>query len=128
MNPSLEQLREAEHRQASLGVVGPAVVVESGFGSCDWEPTVTGTHLRWVQREKSNHATVEIQYLIDHFLRPGARAATSGRAQFAEFSFDHVVSGVIAAERDDGRLSLITVADNVVSELVMTAGHDDGLW
>jgi hypothetical protein len=106
----------------------PTVVVQGRFGSCDWEPTVTGTHLRWVRREKSNDAAAEILYLIDHFLRPGAHAATSGRAQFADFSFDHMVSGVIAAERDDGRLWLITVADNVVSESLITAGHDDGLW
>jgi hypothetical protein len=104
------------------------LVVQSGFGSCDWEPTVTGSHLRWVNREKSNHAAAEIRFLIDHFLRPGAHAATSQRSQFADFSFDHVVSGVVAAERDDGRLWLITVEDNVVSESLLTAGCDDGLW
>lgn len=127
-NPGLEQLRAAGDRRTSHGAGLFAGVVQSNFGSCDWEPTVSGTHLRWVQREKSNYAAAEIQYLIDHFLRPGAHAASSGRAQFADFTFDHVVSGVIAAERDDGRLWLITVVDNVVSESLMTAGHDDGLW
>ena len=127
-NPGLEQLQDAGDRRTSHGAGLPAGVVQSGVGSCDWEPTVSGTHLRWVRREKSNHAAVEIQYLIDHFLRPGAHAASSGRAQFAHFSFAHVVSGVVAAERDDGRLWLITVEDNMVSESLLTAGREDGLW
>lgn len=56
-----------------------------------------------------------LQYLIDHFLRPGALAQTSGRPEFEAFTFDHRLNGTIAAERDDTReLWLIQCRDNEI--------------
>ena len=71
----------------------------------------------WDSRiEKSRMAEEWLQYLIDHFLRPGAKARTSGRPDFERFTFDHVVNGTIAAERDDTRqLWLIRCKDNEIS-------------
>lgn len=88
----------------------------------DWEPTTEGCHLRWVPAGKSNDAARQIEYLIEHFLGPDAQAAHSGRPEFAEFSFDHVLSGYIATERDDGCLTLIQVRDNEIIEMVLVEG------
>ena len=58
-----------------------------------------------------------LQYLIDQFLRPGANARTSRRPDFDDFTFDHVLNGTIAAERDDTReLWLIECRDNDISK------------
>ena len=91
---------------------------------CDWGPTPNGMCLRWHEADKSNGALRELSYLIEHFLRPGARASTDGRADFEEFTFDHVVSGVIAAERSDGRLTLLVAEDNELREMVLVPGAD----
>lgn len=80
-----------------------------------WHPCPTGCCLSWDGSEKSRMAEEWLQYLIDHFLRPGAHARLSRRAEFEQFTFDHVVSGTIAAERDDTReLFLIVCEDNQV--------------
>ena len=83
----------------------------------DWKPCPSGCCLDWDSRtEKSRMAEEWLQYLIDHFLRPGAKARTSGRPDFERFTFDHVVNGTIAAERDDTRqLWLIRCKDNEIS-------------
>ncbi|WP_109473304.1 hypothetical protein [Ornithinimicrobium cavernae] len=82
--------------------------------------------MQWVDIEKSNSAVHELQYLIDHFLRPGALAADDGRDDFSDFTFDHVVSGTIAARRQDGWLYLIQCRDNAISEETLVPGR--GLW
>lgn len=94
----------------------------------DWCPTMEGCHLTWVRSERSNDADRQIEYLIEHFLAPGARAGETGRPEFAEFTFDHVLSGYLAGERSDGRLALIRVDDNEVYETVLTQGVDDAYW
>jgi hypothetical protein len=69
----------------------------------------------------------QLRYLIDHFLGPQARAALDARDAFSEFTFDHVLNGFVAAERSDGRFTLIRIHDNEVEEAVLTSGTDD-LW
>jgi hypothetical protein len=39
-----------------------------------------------------------LAYLIEHFLRPGAAAATSGDPQFSGLTFDHTLTGEIEAQ------------------------------
>jgi hypothetical protein len=57
-----------------------------------------------------------MRYLIDEFLRPGARASQIGGSMFAEFTFDHVVSGMIEAQGEDPSDVWALVVDrNVVS-------------
>ncbi len=69
-----------------------------------------------------------LQYLIDHFLRPGAAARSSGRPDFASFTFDHVVNGIVAAERNDTReLWLIRCHDNQISTETLV-GSDPMPW
>lgn len=91
----------------------------SPYPHLDWTPCVDGCCLTWDSRtEKSRMAQEWLQYLIDHFLRPGALARTSTRPDFAHFTFDHLVNGTIAAERDDTReLWLISCRDNEISTL-----------
>lgn len=67
-----------------------------------------------------------LQYLIDHFLRPGAHARLDGRPAFEHFTFDHMVNGIIAAERDDTReLFLIVCEDNAIHREVLVAPDPD---
>ena len=57
-------------------------------------------------------------YLIEHFLRPGAAAATSGDPQFSGFTFDHTLTGEIEAQGEDpDDRWLLRVTENRVSVL-----------
>lgn len=122
MNPGAEAVGHPLVEESSPGVL----IIPRGLHSFDWHPCTDGCCLQWKQVEKSNHATVELQYLIDHFLRPGAFAASDTRADFAPFTFDHTVSGTIAAERQDGWLYLVQARDNLLEEVTLV--HGEGLW
>ena len=89
----------------------------SPYPHLDWRPCPEGCCLAWdSSTEKSRMAEAWLQYLIDHFLRPGAIARTSGRSDFDAFTFDHTLNGVIAAQRDDTReLWLIRCRANEIS-------------
>jgi hypothetical protein len=55
-----------------------------------------------------------MQYLIDHFLKPGGHAL--GEPGFADFTFDHVVNGTIDAQGEDPDDTWqLAVIDNVAS-------------
>lgn len=101
----------------------------SPYPHLDWKPCPTGCCLGWdFTTEKSRMAEAWLQYLIDQFLRPGAVASTSGSPDFDTFTFDHVLKGTIAAERDDTReLWLIRCVDNqIVTERIV--GPDPMPW
>ena len=86
---------------------------------CKWTPTDDGRAIVWDGVEKFYDSEEWMQYLIDHFLRPGAHASGVDFAeQFAAFTFNHVVNGVIDAqgERPEDRWRLV-VKDNVVSRI-----------
>lgn len=68
---------------------------------CDWVPGEAGDCLVWDESEKFYYSAEWMKYLIDHFLKPGAAAQRSGLPQFAGFTFDHVLNGVIDAEGED---------------------------
>lgn len=86
---------------------------------CDWQVCWDGCCMSWSGNEKS-YAMVEwLRYVIDHFLRPGALAASDAR--FTGFTFDHTVTGtVVGCRRDNKELFLIRAADNVVTQEVIT--------
>jgi hypothetical protein len=91
---------------------------------CDWEPSTCRGFLSWNGQERSNDARDWIPYLIDHFLRPGAHASTSGLPDFDAFTFDHVVYGAVAAGRHDSdRLYLLLVEDNTLRRLTVAPGE-----
>lgn len=114
-----------EHPECALPGGGWVITAKPrvGLSRCDWEPCLQGCCLVWREVEKSNSAVEELAYLIDHFLRPGAHAQRDGRDDFAAFTFDHVVSGVIVAERNDSRGLFLIVADNnALSTQVLVPG------
>jgi len=117
MNPGARPLVEHPESQAR------STWTSDGLWRCDWEPCPDGCCLRWREVEKSNDAASELTYLIDHFLRPGAHARSDKRPDFAGFTFDHMVTGTIAAERADTReLFLIEVCDNDLVERTLVPG------
>jgi hypothetical protein len=94
---------------------------------CQWEPLDDGTALEWNGGEKFYDADEWMRYLIEHFLRRGARAAATKDPQLAVFTFDHVASGRIMASGEEWPdLWRIDVAANQVSVERYDVG-DDGL-
>lgn len=78
---------------------------------CNWESTPDGTGIRWNGAEKFYNATKWMQYLIDHFLKPGGHA--QGQPGFEKFTFDHTVTGLIEAQGDEpGDTWELAVVDN----------------
>ncbi len=64
-----------------------------------------------------------LEYLVDHFFRPGALAACSDLEYLSDFTFDHHLDGAIAtSRRSDKRMTLIRVTDNVVTEELIRPG------
>ncbi|MFI8460792.1 hypothetical protein [Kitasatospora sp. NPDC085464] len=66
---------------------------------CSWEPTDDGAAIEWNRQEKFYASAEWMRYLVDHFLKPGAHA--QGEPGFEEFTFDHVLNGVIDAQGEE---------------------------
>lgn len=91
---------------------------------CLWTPCPHGCCLGWNGHEKFYAGPAWMEYLIGHFLRPEAHAEATGDAQFAEFTFNHRLDGLVVGEQDDNReLFAIRVDDNVVSQQVLQRGE-----
>jgi hypothetical protein len=87
---------------------------------CDWVPCWEGCCLAFNGHEKFYSPVLWLRYLIKHFLKPGALASGSGLGCFAEFSFDHVLEGmVVACRRDNKELYSINVRGNRVTERIL---------
>lgn len=87
---------------------------------CPWVPW-SAAHLGIARRDGKHYAPGRwLQYLLTHFLRPGALAGRTADPMFEDFTFDHMVTGVVGACRDDtGELWLIRpTGDEVVEEVV----------
>jgi hypothetical protein len=83
-------------------------------------PCPHGCCLVWNGHEKFYAGPAWLQYLIDHFLRRDARAATRGGSQFAGFTFNHEMNGMIVGEQDDSReLFLLSVEANEVTKQIL---------
>lgn len=86
---------------------------------CDWQVCWDGCCITWTGKEKSYSMEPWLRYVIDHFLRDGARA--SGDPRFDEFTFDHVLHGtLVGCRRDTKELFAIKVEGNVVTREVIT--------
>ena len=93
---------------------------------CGWAFCFDGDCITYDGSDKFNNPTPWLVYLIDHFLRPGAHASRTGLHWFERFTFDHQLSGVVAASRSDtGRLYLIRVSNNEVEEETVVPGHSE---
>ncbi len=92
-------------------------------GVHDWRVSTDGERISWRRMEKSNDAVGTLRFLVGHYLGPEALARNHGGRDFAEFTFDHRLDGVLAAERDDtDELLLITVVDSDVRTRVLVPG------
>ena len=92
-------------------------------GQCDWEPCEDGCHLRWTHADRSHDARFWLPYLVDTFIGPGATAAASGNPDFAEFTFDHMVNGVVAVRSGaNGRIYLLVFDDNHLHHVTVAPG------
>lgn len=96
---------------------------------CLWEPTEDGTAIKDGGHDVSFYDPEEwMQYLIDHFLKPGALASATSDPQFNQFTFDHVLNGTIDATGEEpGDIWRLKVQDNVVTrqEAVISYGDED---
>jgi hypothetical protein len=91
---------------------------------CQWVPCPTGCCLGWDGHEKFYGGALWLQYLIDHFLRPGAHARRSGDGQFRRFTFDHDTNGVVVGEQGDNReLFSLTVRHGKVTRRTLQRGE-----
>lgn len=121
-NPAIDHLLESSLPTEVVNSIAPG---QPGYW-CDWTPCWEGCCLSHSGKEKSYSLRRWLEYLIEHFLRPGAHGATSGSPWLEDFSFDHVLNGVVACCRTDTReLWLIRVDDNKVREEVLRAGDPE---
>ena len=66
------------------------------FARMWWEVCASGCCLSWnPDLEESQLMLPTLRFLIDHLLRPGAKA--EGHALFGGFTFDHVLDGLCSA-------------------------------
>lgn len=79
---------------------------------CQWVPTLDGTAIEWDGGEKFYDSTEWMQYLIDHFLRPGAAA----KSALPFLQANHVCNGLIDAQGEETTDSWqLIVTDNKVT-------------
>lgn len=87
---------------------------------CRWVSCWDGCCLALDGEEKIYRPTQWLDYLIHHFLVPGAEASTSGLPVFDDFTFDHRLDGlVIGCRRDNKELFTIRVEDSVITQEVL---------
>lgn len=89
---------------------------------CQWEACWQGCCLAFDGHEKFYQPVPWMEYLIEHFLMPGAAASSSGLPTFEQFTFDHRLDGlVVGCRRDNKELFGIRVTDNLVTTEVLWA-------
>ena len=92
------------------------------FARLAWKACSDGCCLSWdLDHEATTWMEPSLTFLIDHLLGSGAEG--EGRRQFEGFTFDHVLSGVVVGRgRRDADITLVEVADNVVSGRLVPTG------
>ena len=96
---------------------------------CQWVPCLDGCCLSFDGHEKFYEPVAWMRYLIQHFLKPGARASRSGLPAFEHFTFDHWLEGmVVGCRRDTKELFAISVKANRVTEPVLRRGAPELQW
>lgn len=87
---------------------------------CDWEPCGDGCCLAFNGTEEFYEPVRWLRYLVTHFLKPGAKASSTALDQFAAFTFDHRLNGiVVGCRRDNKELFAINVTNNRVTEKIL---------
>lgn len=84
---------------------------------CRWEPCWDGCCIALDGEEKIYQPVQWLDYLINHFLREGAEASSSGLGAFDDFTFDHRLNGlVVGCRRDNKELFAIRVINNLITQ------------
>ncbi|GAA4402844.1 hypothetical protein GCM10023168_13750 [Fodinibacter luteus] len=118
MNPRASVAKAFE---AGGGALSPPRNIPRGVH--DWRVCAHGDRIAWRASEKSNDAVQTLTFLVGHYLGPDAVARRSDNPDFAEFTFDHRLDGVIAGERDDtDELFLLRVTDSRITQETLVAG------
>jgi hypothetical protein len=88
------------------------------FARLAWEVCCDGCCLEWNSGEHAEWMLESLRVVIDHWLKPGAKA--EGHPRFSGFTFDHVLSGaVMGGSCGDLATRLVSVADNIVTGRVV---------
>jgi hypothetical protein len=83
------------------------------FARLSWESCQDGCCLTWSAQEWSRFMLPSLRFVVDHLLKPGAKAA--GHKRFPEFTCDHVLDGVVAGKSyAEGRVYVAEVTANRV--------------
>ncbi len=84
------------------------------FARLAWAVCFEGCCLVWNSEEDSKWMVESLRFVVDHLLRSGAKA--EGHPRFAEFTFDHELSGAVMGRSPcDRSIRFVTVADNIVT-------------
>ncbi len=87
---------------------------------CQWVPCWDGCCLAFNGLEKFYDPVKWLRYLIKHFLEPGAVASQRKNELFEDFTFDHVLEGmIVGCRRDNKELYAIVARDNRVRERIL---------
>jgi hypothetical protein len=93
---------------------------------CQWSPCASGCCLAFDGNEKFYEPTEWLRYLINHLLKPGAKASRANHPQLREFTFDHRLDGmVVGCRRDNRELFAITVTNNRITRRVLRDGDPE---
>ena len=88
------------------------------FARLAWEACPDGCCLEWNGEEDSKWMLESLRFVVDHLLRPGAKA--EGHPRFAGFTFDHVLSGAVVGRSPWERgTRFVMVTDNAVTGRVV---------
>lgn len=118
MNPRAELA--AAFRSAGGSVAGRRGIP---YGVRDWIVCEHGDRIQWRHAEKSNDAEFALPFMVRHFLGPEALAKTTGSPDFADFTFDHRIDGVIAGVRNDtDELFLLRVVNSEIRRETLVPG------
>lgn len=83
------------------------------FAHLAWEPCPDGCCLTWSGMEWTRNLLPSLRFLVDHLLKPGAKA--TGHRRLPGFTCDHVLDGAVAGRRfDDDLLYVAQVTANRV--------------
>ena len=91
------------------------------FAYLAWRPCDRGCCLTWDGSAPSGDLGPTLEFLVEHLLRPGARA--SGHRRFPEFTCDHVLEGTVVVQRyDDRHPHVVRVCANAVEQVAVDEG------
>jgi hypothetical protein len=94
---------------------------------CAWIPSCRGRCLTVENKGGQTRGAADwLRWLTDHFLKPNAKAASSGNPEFQAFTFDHRLEAMVAAHSgNSGRLWLIGAEEYDVWERDLWPGEYD---